>query len=211
MQRELYGILQAAPEARRWLPHLESKGSSAVLAIMTLFVETSSSLASPSVTELSRLSGYHRSSVHRFLGDLEQRGVLTRVSSRPVYDLNGVAKGGKVPVWALNPAPDVITTDASDGTVGVNATRASGGAHGKIPLSHPGGPTVASRGSHWRVRSDTSEYLKDLNAPAAASSPLEGSSAPSQCPVHHMPLERADDGSNVCAYCDQEGSHGFGT
>lgn len=191
--RELYGILQAAPETRRWLPYLGSEGQRLVLSVLTLHVESEHSLASPSAVDLAAMCGYHPQSVRRILGQLEEVGVLTCVGSRPVYSLNGTAHGGRIRVWAVNSAPAEITNSASKGLLG-NESHAR---PGSLPSAPWKPPNSASEGARLKD-------LKDLKAPAADLSLFEGSSAAPRCPIHRRALELSEDGSNLCVDCEQE-------
>jgi hypothetical protein len=185
---DVYGLLKAAPDARGWLPTLSSEGQRLVLAVLTLHVGTEHSVASPSAEDLAKLCGFHPSSVRRILEQLEDGGVVTRVGSRPVF-VNGTAKGGRVPVWAVNTAPSNDDPNrASEGAYG----RGSQARPTSVPSAPYKRPKRASEGAPYEV-------LKCLKGGGDSRG-----SPPPLCPTCGSVLEYdASKDVNVCPRCGE--------
>ena len=103
-----WGIVEGAQRARYWMPSLGTEGQRLILACVVLFMGADST-SGPTSGQLAEVSGFHASSVRRILGQLQERGVIVAVGTRPVYDSNGSGRGGKVTRWSIPPAPSEAT------------------------------------------------------------------------------------------------------
>ena len=102
--RRTFGVVEAQRRFRYWSPTLATTGQRAVYGAMLAFAGMDS-VITPTYDQLAGTVGMHPSSVRRIVGELEQRGALMRVGDRPVTTGAGVAKGGRIPKWAIPPAP----------------------------------------------------------------------------------------------------------
>lgn len=142
-----YGIVEAARRARSWCPLLETEGQRLVLLTLVAFMR-SDSVADPTSGQLRDVCGYHPSSIRRILGQLEELGAISPTGHRPVYDRDGVGRGGKVTLWMIPPAPSGATVAPAPLAATVVNSHPRPGARPPAPSSTP---TRASEGAPLRT------------------------------------------------------------
>lgn len=159
MAGETYGVIEAQRRFRAWMPQLTTHGQSSVYGAMLGFFSIDGT-ATPTVPQLAALVRMHPESVRKILRQLETIGALMRVGDRPVQSADGVARGGRVPVWS-------IPNQASEGLPGMESQPS----REPIPTKPRKHPNQASEGLPLNV-----ERLKEAE-----------SLDPKTCP--HVPVD----------------------
>ena len=104
MSDSLYGIVEANRRARGWFPELMTIGQRAVYGILLSFCGLDGQIT-PTYQQLAQLADMHQSSARRIVKQLETLEAIVRIGDRPVLTSGGIAKGGRIIIWSIPPAP----------------------------------------------------------------------------------------------------------
>ncbi len=108
---ETYGLLEILRRARGWMPKLRTSGQRCVFGALIMFSDHRNGIFTPTYGQIADLTGYHESSVRRITKQIEAIGAIVRVGDRPVATAEGIARGGKVPLRSVPPAPPNARVD----------------------------------------------------------------------------------------------------
>jgi len=84
---------------------LRNSGQRSVFGALVMFCSQKTGVFTPTYGQVAHLTGFHESSVRRIVKELEEIGAVVRVDERSVLTAEGIARGGKVPIRTIPPAP----------------------------------------------------------------------------------------------------------